>query len=391
MTARSGLCWRGDCQASGLVKPSPQISFGEVGPGMTLAQPESADFFAASALQTFCRETTFRSGDILRRKGHHYNDMFLLSEGSVEVDFETADRSAKLVISGPVVPIGEIGFLRGVSATATVTARSTARAHVLDDAVLQRLEAEQPALATQFLRYIAETAEDRISHNLTFVLSPAAYTSGKSIDVYLCRNSELLESAQRLRYAVYCEELGRKSPYADHERKVITDHLDDFGQTFIALDAGETIGTLRGNRSTDGPLGVLEDIYGMRASPHHPEATGVCTKFIVKKSRRGGPAAIKLISALTRYGLERGVRECYIDCIPGLLPYYKALGFQITGPKFFHRENGPSYPMVLDLARYGPRLSRDGGPREYFRLFVRAEGIKLVDRIRRYRKRAAGR
>ena len=51
---------------------------------------------------------------------------------------------------------------------------------------------------------------------------------------------------------VYCEELGRSSPYADHDRKVIRDNLDDFGHTFIAVDDGKTIGTLRANLAASG-------------------------------------------------------------------------------------------------------------------------------------------
>jgi predicted GNAT family N-acyltransferase len=87
---------------------------------------------------------------------------------------------------------------------------------------------------------------------------------------------------------------------------------------------------------------------------HHPQATAICTKFIVKRSRRGGPAAMKLISAMVRFGLRIDVKECYIDCIPALLPYYKALGFTIIGHQFFHRENGPSFPMTCSSIS-GPR------------------------------------
>jgi hypothetical protein len=42
---------------------------------------------------------------------------------------------------------------------------------------------------------------------------------------------------------------------------------------------------LRTNLSFEGSLGILEELYGMRA-PHYPRATGICTKFIVRKSAR---------------------------------------------------------------------------------------------------------
>ena len=352
--------------------------------GRTLLQYQPAASISA-LLRSFGREVSFEPGEVLRHKGHHYNDMFLINDGSVDVDLEAGGTA--LAVGGTGAPIGEIGFLRGVAATATVTARTPIRARLIDDATLARIESEEPALASEFLRYLAETAEERISHNLTMVSPSASYSGGHSVEVYLCRNRELLENAQRLRYEVYCGELGRRSPFADDQRKVIADPLDDFGYTFIAVDGEETIGTIRGNFSFEGPLGVLEELYGMRTSPRHPAATGVCTKFIVKKTRRGGPTAIKLISALVRFGVERGIKECYIDCIPALIPYYRALGFTVVGPKFFHRENGPSYPMRLDLERHGERLGREGGPRQYFKLFVHAEAIKMMDRFRRYGRR----
>ena len=81
--------------------------------------------------------------------------------------------------------------------------------------------------------------------------TPTTRARPKTIEVHLCRNKEMLERAKRLRYEVYCEELGRRSPYADHDKKVITDHLDATGHVFVAIEAGETIGTLRGNLSVD--------------------------------------------------------------------------------------------------------------------------------------------
>ena len=192
----------------------------------------------------------------------------------------------------------------------------------------------------------------------------------------------MLLRAQQLRYEVYCQELKRESPYSDHEKRTISDPLDDFGYTFLAVEGGQTIGTLRVNLAREGSLGVLEELYGMRQSANYPDAIAVCTKFIVRKSRRGGAAATKLISAAVRCGLERGVRDCYIDCVPTLLPYYKALGFTVAGREFFHRENGPSIPMVLDVAGHGRRLGMDGGARDYLKVFARAQVNRLAGRTR---------
>jgi hypothetical protein len=335
-------------------------------------------------LRSVCRELRFEPGEIMRQKGQHYRDMYVITDGCVEVDRETTGAHAKLVVSEVGSPIGEIGYLRGHSATATVSAQRATRALVLDDHTLARLEHEQPELSADLLRHFANTAEERTSYNLTWDSGAASSGGPRDIQVYLCRNKDMLDSAKRLRYEVYCQELGRQSPHADHEKKIITDHLDDTGLVFIAIEAGETIGTLRANASSDSKLGVLDELYGMRMSAHHPHATGICTKFIVKKSKRGSPASMKLIAAIVRYGIRNRIKECYIDCIPTLLPYYKAIGFKITGQKFFHKENGLSYPMMLDVAKHGNRLTKEAGLSRYVRLIIKAKAIKLIDRVRQH-------
>ncbi len=334
-----------------------------------------------SLLGPLCREVHFAPGDVLRHKGQHYADMYLIVRGSVAVDLE-AGGVRRIVVSTAGAPIGEISFLRGCGATATVTATTAVTALAVDDLLLARLEREHPVMTAQFLRDVARIADDRLGENLVHVPAPASRGAADAIEVYLCRNPEMLAVAQRLRYDVYCGELGRQSPFADHEARTIADALDDTGHTFIAVERGETIGTLRLNLAAEGPLGILEELYGMRGSPHHPRRTGICTKFIVKRARRGSPAALKLIAAVVKYGLRNSVREGYIDCIPALLPYYKALGFRLTAPPFVHRENGNSHPMVLDLARHGRTLATPFGTRHYLQLFARAKAIKLIDRFR---------
>jgi CRP-like cAMP-binding protein len=335
----------------------------------------------------FCREVRFAPGDVLRTRGQHYADMFLMVAGAVAVDLG-ARGARPIVVSRPGAPIGEISFLWGCGATATVVAKTEVEALAIDDAALARLEREQPVMTAHLLRDLGRIADDRVAENLVHVPSPLQADAG-AIEVLMCRNAEMLAEAQRLRYEVYCGELGRQSPFADHERRTIADALDEFGHTFVARENGETIGTLRLNLASEGPLGILEELYGMRGSPHHPRRTGICTKFIVRKARRGSPASLKLIAAVVKYGLRNSVNQGFIDCIPPLLPYYKALGFRPTAPPFLHRENGTSYPMVLDLARHGRLLAAPFGPGQYLRLFVRAKAIKLIDRLRGPRHPAA--
>jgi hypothetical protein len=183
---------------------------------------------------------------------------------------------------------------------------------------------------------------------------PDAGTS--DIGVVLCCDQRMLERAQRLRYDVYCTELGRPSPHADHGRRLISDDLDEFGHTFVAIQTGETIGTLRTNFAKEGDLGILEEVYGMRQSKHHPGHTAICTKFIVARARRGSLAFVRLVVAWLDYVTRKGVRECYIDCIPGLVPFYERFEFKPAAASFLHCENGLSVPLMLDLTRHGHAL-----------------------------------
>ena len=346
-------------QTGAVTRPSPSGSF-------------------ESDLRPFCRAAHFKRGETLRHGGQHYNDMYWLTEGQVEV----APRpDGKLFSLSAGSPVGEIGFLYGCPATATVTADSDASALVIDDATLAQIEKQRPDLATQLLRHLAKVAAERTSENPVFT-STGPGPQSDAVSVHLCRTGEMTLQAQRLRYEVYVDELGRDSPHADHKRRIITDDLDIFAHIFIAVEDGETIGTLRGNLSAEGSVGYLEELYGMTLSPKHPAATAICTKFVIKRKNRGGPAAMKLIAAMVRFGLRHNVQQCYIDCIPRLLHYYWALGFRITGPEFFHRENGPSLPMMVDVCRHGGKLSEGLKPSGYLQLYVAAQAFKWWDRIR---------
>jgi CRP-like cAMP-binding protein len=348
----------------------------------------STDFENWQLLQATCRQVRFEPGDVLRHKGQHYRDMFVITDGCVDVEREPSRGVADLTVAGAGSPIGEISFLQGSPATATVVAQAATDALVIDDPTLAGLASGHPALTAGWLQHLARTAEDRRTANLTWAAAMKGHFRPPAVEVYLCRGKDMLESAQRLRYEVYCREMGLQSPYADHDRKIITDDLDATGHVFIAVEGGETIGTVRGNSSADSALGELAELYGMTKSVHHPDATAICTKFIVRRSRRGGAAALKLMAAMVRYGMQGGIKECYIDCTPVMLPYYKALGFTITGPQFPHCEGGISLPMMLDLVKRGEVLGSEGGTRDYLSLVVRAQAITLLDRVRGY---AAGR
>jgi CRP-like cAMP-binding protein len=287
-------------------------------------------------LGSYCRRASFRPGSLLRQRRQHYSDMYVVTSGAVNIDLE-AGEATSCNICGPGSPIGEIGFLRGCPATATVTADTTVDALVIDDAAFAQLQTRWQDGYACISRMLTEIAEQRVKSDP----SPA-----NQIEVYLCRNKAMLESAQRLRYQVYVTELGRAVRHADHTQGLVGDELDRFGECFIAVENGETVGTLRLNLASRGSVGSLEQFYGMRDSPHHPNATAISTKFMVRQARRSSSASLELLSAARRYLARKGVKEVYFDSIPSLVRWYEAFGSRVIGPAFHHPENGPSYPMM---------------------------------------------
>lgn len=326
---------------------------------MENSQPlHSEAFIDPETIGGLCEEVSFAPGDVLRRKGLHYNSMYLLTEGEVEIALEKKGTDPTLLTRHRGSPIGEISYLTGRPATAHVKARMPTKALVIDDVVWARLERDHPTIAADLYRQLAEVADGRQSFNLLFHADASGAPPEASVEVRLCRNAEMLHEAQRIRYEVYCEELGRTSPFADPEKRIITDDLDAFAHVLIALQGEEPVGTMRLNRANEGSLGSLEELYGMQKSSHHPAATSVCTKFIVRKAHRYSQASFKLMATSVDFGIRTEVKDCFIDCIPQLLPFYMSMGFRQSAPAFLHRENGRSIPLMLDLERYAPRINR---------------------------------
>lgn len=337
-------------------EPKISISTGEC--FLTVEQSPIQAHLDPDPLSGVCTEVSFVSGEVLRTKGKLSVDMYLLTAGEVEINFGTSGDASAVIVAGRGVPIGEIGFLTGIPATATVRARSNVTALYIDNAVWRRLEQENPHFAADLYRQLADVAEGRQSHNLLFVRPHEKPRPERALDIIICQRADQLLEAQRMRYQVYCEELGRTSPYADPNRGVIADDLDETGHVLLAVEDGVPVATLRMNMAREGRLDVLEDLYGMHSSSHHPEGTGVCTKFIVKKANRLGKASFKLMATAVDMAQRYAIKDCYIDCIPELRPFYVSLGFAQSAPPFLHRENGRSFPMRLDIERYAKRISR---------------------------------
>ncbi|MFN3867531.1 MAG: hypothetical protein ACK4MF_00530 [Hyphomicrobiaceae bacterium] len=145
--------------------------------------------FDASLLVSHSPQAEFAPGEKLRRKGQFYPDMYVLTEGEVEVALELPHAATLPNLTRRSDPIGEIGFLTGV------------RAVVVDDQAWRELERHHPTKAVQLYRNLAEVTDGRQSHDTPF-LSEDAGGSRATAPIVVIRRSK--SSAKKWSSALRC-------------------------------------------------------------------------------------------------------------------------------------------------------------------------------------------
>ena len=111
----------------------------------------------AERLDRFCEWTSFSPGDVIRQSGRYYKDMYLITEGHVDVCL-----SGQTIELGPGVPIGEIAFIWECCAIGTVIARTAVNAIVIDDHTLQKMRQCHRDWVTDFCKSLTTIAEQRV-------------------------------------------------------------------------------------------------------------------------------------------------------------------------------------------------------------------------------------
>ena len=101
-------------------------------------------------------------GHVFFRLGDANRSLFVLTRGAVQV--ERLGTSEKVLIAGlrPGQSFGEMSFLDGSRATATVTASETSDAYEISHPALVALLAERPELCAKFWRNLALELKARL-------------------------------------------------------------------------------------------------------------------------------------------------------------------------------------------------------------------------------------
>lgn len=213
------------------------------------------------ALHHVGTSVSFIDGALLREKGAFAPDLLLITSGHVACIL-TEEATDHLTV-GPGTIVGEIGFLTGQGATATLRAQGPVEALSLDARALQRLRRDRPTVAADVLRHLAHLLQERMAQNEGLV------GHGPVQGVIRCSTLDQQRTAQRVRFDVERLENGQPSKFADPEEGIITDDLDASGTSFLAVDGVQAIGMMRVNASADGIAEItataIRDTYWSKA------------------------------------------------------------------------------------------------------------------------------
>lgn len=105
------------------------------------------------------RATSIAAGTRLIEEGRHSDYMFIVLDGTVNVDVAGVGTVARL---GAGEVIGEMSFVDKAPPAATVSAATSARVFALDKARVEDRLADNPAFAARFYKALAVFLSDRL-------------------------------------------------------------------------------------------------------------------------------------------------------------------------------------------------------------------------------------
>lgn len=146
-------------------------------------------------------------------------------------------------------------------------------------------------------------------------------TEDAALSLRLARDDRDIAAAQRLRYAVFVEELGGGGPLVDHAARLEKDAFDPVFDHLILVDSrrdaaalDDVVGVYRllpGDRAADHGRFYSEDEYDLTALKTSGRRLLELGRSCVHPDYRGGAAMFLLWNALADYVLERGIEVMF--------------------------------------------------------------------------------
>ena len=113
-------------------------------------------------LLTHLTERQFAIGEIALREGDNTDTAYLVWDGRLVVTVGSGAEATEVGRCGPGVLLGEISFIDGGPATATVSAAESTRVMCITAAALDELRRSHPRIATSVLRAVCRQLATRV-------------------------------------------------------------------------------------------------------------------------------------------------------------------------------------------------------------------------------------
>jgi SulP family sulfate permease len=118
-------------------------------------------------LERYTERESLSDGAVLIRQGESPDDVYVLESGRLRVEMQTPDgRRMRVRSINPGVVVGEVAMYSGDPRTADVVAEGPTVVLRLDRASIDRLEAQDPELATALHRWLAGVLSERLSDTM---------------------------------------------------------------------------------------------------------------------------------------------------------------------------------------------------------------------------------
>jgi SulP family sulfate permease len=118
-------------------------------------------------LERYTERESLSDGDVLIHQGESPDDVYVLESGRLRVEMQTPDGTRMRVRSiNPGVVVGEVAMYSGDPRSADVVGEGSSMVLRLDSASIERLEAEDPELASALHRWLAGVLSERLSDTL---------------------------------------------------------------------------------------------------------------------------------------------------------------------------------------------------------------------------------
>ena len=181
----------------------------------------------------------------------------------------------------------------------------------------------------------------------------SAQTAGMALEFGRAVTHEEIEAAQRLRYAVYVEELGRYRGAADATSGRFAEPEDDHSWIFYVRDGDEMIATSRVTWGGDGFSDRQIDQYelGLFLGEIPAELMVVAERYAVLPAYRGAGLLEQIVEHHRPFTESYGLRVVVSCCEPHLLSMYLARGQR---PYATRNINSPEAGYLIPLVNFLP-------------------------------------